>query len=89
MIEKLIAFFKKPKEETQGTAPEGVCPSCWGRYEYDDKVRESYKKKQIDVNNNKANHAFIQDFVVEHLEGIQLQQDGEQFKCPSCNNIMK
>ena len=74
MIEKLIAFFRKPKEETQGRAPEGLCPNCWGEQEYDNMVRELYKDKQIDVNNHGENHAFIQDFVVTHLNGITLKK---------------
>jgi hypothetical protein len=84
MIENLIKFFKKTKEETTGKAPEGVCPNCWGAQEYDNKVRELYRDKQIDVNNHEANYAFIQDFVVNNINGIKLIRDGERSLCPSC-----
>lgn len=67
MIEKLIAFFKKPKDQTKGNTPEGLCPNCWGNQEYDDMIREMYKDKQIEVNNHSANYAFIQDFVVNKI----------------------
>jgi len=34
MIERLLTFFKKPKEETKGKVPSGLCPNCWGTQEY-------------------------------------------------------
>ncbi len=85
MIEKLVAFFKRPKEETQGNAPEGYCPNCWGSQEYDNEIREMYEDKQVDVNNHEANHAFIQDFVVTHLNGIHLKKGDTSFECPTCH----
>jgi len=84
MIKKLISFFKKPASETKGQTPEGLCPNCWGEQEYDNVIRELYKDKQIDVNNHKANHAFIQDFVVTHLKGIHLKKGNNSFECPTC-----
>ena len=84
MIEKLIAFFKKPASETKEMVPEGLCPNCWGEQEYDNQVRELYKDKQIDVNNHQANYAFIQDFMVTHLNGIKLKKGNNSFECPSC-----
>lgn len=85
MIEKLIAFFKKPKSETAGKTPEGLCPNCWGKQEYDDEVREMYKDKQIDVNNHQANYAFIQDFMVTNLNGIKLVKGNNSLECPTCH----
>ncbi|MBT8303490.1 MAG: hypothetical protein KJP09_03390 [Bacteroidia bacterium] len=84
MIEKLIAFFKKTKAETTDQAPEGYCPNCWGSQEYDNQIREMYVDKQIDVNNHEANYAFIQDFVVTHLDGIHLKKGNNSLECPTC-----
>jgi len=84
MIEKLLSFFKKSKEETKGKAPEGFCPNCWGSQEYDNEIREMYIDKQIDVNNHAANYAFIQDFVVTHIKGIHLKKGNNGFECPTC-----
>ena len=39
MVNKLMAFFKKPKEETINEVPEGICPNCWGEQEYDNEIR--------------------------------------------------
>ena len=84
MIETLINFFKKPATETKDQTPEGMCPNCWGSQEFDGIIREMYEDKQIDVNNHKANHAFIQDFVVNRINGIQLKKGNNSMECPSC-----
>ena len=84
MIETLINFFKKPANETKGKTPEGMCPNCWGSQEFDGIIREMYEDKQIDVNNHKANHAFIQDFVVNRINGIQLKKGNNSLECPTC-----
>ena len=84
MIDKLIAFFKKPKVETEDKTPKGFCPNCWGEQEYDNQVRELYKDRQINVNNHNENYAFIQDFMVTHLNGIHLKKGNNSFECPTC-----
>lgn len=84
MIEKLIAFFKRPASETKKETPDGVCPNCWGSQEFDNVIRELYEDKQIDVNNGQANHNFIQNVVVNKIEGIKLQKGNSGLVCPSC-----
>ncbi len=42
------------------------------------------KDKQIDVNNKASQHAFIKDFVVNHVSGIQLKKHEQGHTCPSC-----
>lgn len=87
MIETLIHFFKQPKEKTKGKTPEGLCPNCWGHQEFDNKIRDMYGDKQIDVNNYKANHSFIQKFVVNNLQGIKLVRGNNSFECSTCRII--
>ncbi len=87
MIEDLINYFKKPEEETKGKAPRGFCPNCWGEQEYDSMIRELHKDKQIDVNNHKAHYAFIQDFVVTHVQGIRLTKLENGWQCPTCKAV--
>ena len=84
MIDNLIKFFSKPQNETKNTTPEGYCPNCWGKQDYDNQIREMYKDKQIDVNNGEANYAFIQKFVVKHIDGIHLKRGKNSFECPTC-----
>jgi len=84
MIDTLISFFKKSATETAGSTPEGICPNCWGKQEYDNTIRELYKDQQIDVNNHQANYAFIQDFVVTRIDGIRLKKGNQSLECPTC-----
>lgn len=84
MIETLIQYFKKPKEDTKDKTPEGLCPNCWGSQEYDNMVRDLYEDKQIDINNQDANHAFIQDFIITQVQGIKLVKGNNSFECPTC-----
>ena len=72
MIDSIIDYFKKSPEERKDSPPQGYCPNCWGRQKYDDVIRELYKDKQIDVNNDKANYTFVRKFVVTRIDGIQL-----------------
>ena len=81
-IEKLVTFFRLSKSESQSQAPEGYCPNCWGIQEWDGKIRKMYEDKQIDVNNHEAHYAFIQEFVVNQIDGIRLK--GAIHKCPNC-----
>lgn len=85
MIEVLMSFFKKDKSETSGQVPEGLCPNCWGSQEYDNIIRDLYEDKQIDVNNHRSHHAFIQDFVVNHVTGIKLKKGNNGLECPTCH----
>ncbi len=86
-IDSLTSFFFKSSDETKNQVPAGACPVCWGESEYDGEVRQLYKDKQIDVNNHKANHAFIQDFVVTHVDGIRLRKMENGYQCPKCKRV--
>jgi len=85
LIDNLIHFFKKPKEETEGKAPEGTCPVCWGYQEYDHKIRQLFKDKQIDVNNHRDSYMKIQKFMVKYIDGIRLKP-GHVKACPTCGH---
>ncbi len=84
MLDELIKFFKKPYEETKDKAPEGFCPNCWGEQEYDNKFRTLYEDAQVNVNNHSENYAFIQEFMVTHLNGIHLLRDEDKLVCTNC-----
>jgi len=84
MIDILIRFFSQSGKETIGKAPEGVCPNCWGEQEYDNKIRTLYEDKQIDVSSYKENYAFIQDFVINQIDGIKLLKSKNRLVCPNC-----
>lgn len=83
LAQSILNFFSKKDNHQQ--APEGVCPNCWGKQEYGGKVVEAMKDKQLDVKNHQANHAFIKQFVVQHVDGIKLTKDEKGEVCPVCN----
>lgn len=84
-IQGLANFFKKESNSTTDTTPEGYCPNCWGRQEYGPTVRTLYADKQIDVNNKLAHYGFIQEFVVNKIDGIRLKKGKNSFECPTCS----
>lgn len=86
IVKTIVDFFKNPEEETVNAAPEGLCSLCWGYQEYDGKIRELYKDKQVDVNNNKDSYMLIQGFVKEHVNGYHLK-DGVVHVCPNCSEL--
>ncbi|WP_299164061.1 hypothetical protein [uncultured Eudoraea sp.] len=77
-------LFKKKKTDEFDEIPNGVCPNCWGDQEYGNVIREKFKDAQIDVNNKESKYAFIQDFVVTHLDGIKLKSAVHGTECPTC-----
>lgn len=84
LIQSFLQYFQKTNSGDSKATPEGVCPNCWGEQEYQGVVRKLYADKQIDVNNHAANHAFIQDFVVNHVDGIRLKRGQSGLECPRC-----
>lgn len=86
IVNKFVEFFKKPKEETIGKSPEGVCNLCWGIQEYDGKIREVLRDKQVDVNNKQDSYMRIQKFVKDHIDGYHLKED-EIHVCPDCPKL--
>ncbi|MCG2460278.1 hypothetical protein K8352_05920 [Flavobacteriaceae bacterium F89] len=86
LIENIVHFFKTPKKETRGKSPEGTCPVCWGYQEYDTKIRQLFKDKQIDVNNHRDSYMKVRKFMVKYVDGIRLKQ-GEVHECPTCGYI--
>lgn len=83
LAKRLVDFFKKSETETIDSTPEGLCPVCWGYQEYNGKIRKLFKDKQIDVNNHKDSYMLIQDFLVNHIDGIKLKK-GVIESCPHC-----
>ncbi len=83
LVDSLVDFFSKPREKTKDKSPEGLCPVCWGYQQYDGKVRDLFKDRQVDVNNKQDSYLIIQEFVKDNIEGIRLKE-GETDVCPDC-----
>jgi hypothetical protein len=82
-------LFIKKVQDSFTEAPEGICPNCWGDQEYGNVVRDKFKDTQIDVNNHTAKNAFIQDFMVTHMDGIKLKSSIKGMECPTCRVVYK
>lgn len=74
-----IYFTKKKNNEETGDAPEGVCPNCWGRQDWDENYYEIMKGES---DNEKTYNSFIKD-VVTKLDKITLK--GDSYECTTCN----
>ena len=83
-VKSLVSYFSKSKDEVGNEIPEGACPNCWGHYEYGDKVRTIIHDRQIDVENKRQTRAFVEDFVVQHVDGAHLREENNILTCPSC-----
>ena len=81
--ESIIDLLKEGTENKK--APEGLCPNCWGYQEYGSKIRTMVVDMQVDVNNHQAAYAFIQKFVVTHLDGITLKNTRDGLVCDDCS----
>lgn len=74
VIDTIVDFLRKPKEDPEGNSPERTCNVCWGYQEYDTKFRQLFKDKQIDVNHHKDSYMKVQKFMVKYVDGIRLKQ---------------
>lgn len=81
IIKAILTHIQKP--ETPETAPQGLCPVCWGYQQYDGKIRMILKDRQIDVDNHKDSYMIIEEFVKANIDGIKLKED-EIRNCPTC-----
>ncbi len=83
-------FNKKPKDEFS-EVPAGYCPNCWGDQEYGNLIRDKYEDRQIRVNDHDSTskYAFIQEFIVTHLDGIKLKSTIYGMECPKCHVVHK
>lgn len=66
-------FGKKENNEETGNAPEGVCPNCWGKQEWEGQFYKKIKVNNITPKNNTYD-SFIND-VASKLEKITLKDD--------------
>lgn len=86
LVKSIVEYFKKPKQETENQSPEGVCSLCWGIQEYDGKIREVYRDKQVDVNNHEDSYLLIQKFVKDNMDGYRVKDDVIHV-CTDCEKL--
>jgi hypothetical protein len=74
-------FNKKKNNEETGLAPEGVCPNCWGKQEWEGEFFKIIKSKDAKPESKTYNN-FIKE-VVKKLDKITLKKD--DYTCETCN----
>jgi len=81
LIQNLKSYFKKKenKEET-GPAPEGVCPNCWGKQEWEGEYYKFMKGQNGNPSEETYNN-FVQD-VARKLDKITLKEN--TYTCETC-----
>ncbi|MEM7106530.1 MAG: hypothetical protein AAF502_25625 [Bacteroidota bacterium] len=82
VIEALISYFRRTKANNE--VPEGFCPNCWGKQEYEGKFLEALNNEKIDLNNIDNKKGWIQAYATRNFEGIKIDQSNDLFECPTC-----
>lgn len=86
LADNIKRFFKaKDNNEPVGKAPEGVCPNCWGRQEWEGNYYKLIKAKNITPESNTYNN-FIHE-IASKLDKISLKED--TYECTTCKTKYK
>ena len=78
-------FTAKSNHQNTDEAPEGLCPNCWGRQEWEGNYYELMKARNITPESNTYNN-FINEIVTK-LDKITLKPD--TYECATCHMIKK
>ena len=79
----LLAISKGNSKDT--ITPEGICPNCWGRQEYQGKFYEAIENENVNIDNIVKKKGWIDAYASEFLSGIQLQTDkNNEMVCSTC-----
>lgn len=83
LIESIKNYFNKKKNnESTGSAPEGICPNCWGKQQWEGEFYEFSKGSKNEKRDETYNN-FINKIVESNIEGIAIQKD--TYTCKTCN----
>lgn len=81
ILESVKQYFgKKIKNETDVKTPEGICPNCWGKQEWDGQFYKKIVANNITPEHNEYN-SFIHE-VSSKLDKITLKKD--TYSCETC-----
>ena len=87
ILESILDYFRRKQSQTE--TPEGLCPNCWGKQEYEGKFLEASRKENIDLNNINEKTGWINAYAVEHFEGIKLREEDGAMVCPACKSAYR
>lgn len=85
IIDNIINYLKDEDNQKIAPSPEGTCSNCWGYQQYDGKIRDLLKDRQIDINNHKDSYMIIEQFLKQNIDGLNLKE-GDVKACPYCES---
>ena len=81
LIARVKGYFKAKFEGKEvGKAPEGICPNCWGKQEWEGEFYKVIKSKD-NLPESETYNNFIKE-VVKKLDKITLKKD--DYTCETC-----
>ncbi|WP_088323969.1 hypothetical protein [Polaribacter tangerinus] len=87
LIKNIKNYFNaKANGEKNQKAPEGICPNCWGKQEWDGEFYKLNKGNKL-VGNDQTYSTFIKKVVESNVVGIQVKED--TYECETCNMSYK
>nr|WP_321236103.1 hypothetical protein [uncultured Psychroserpens sp.] len=82
LIDTIKTYFtKKKNNEDTGLAPEGICPNCWGKQQWEGEFYEYLKGSKNDKRDETYNN-FINKIVETNISGIVIDKD--TYTCKTC-----
>ena len=75
-------FNAKSNGDTTLKSPEGICPNCWGKQQWEGEFYEFIKGSKNDIKDDTYNN-FINKIVESNIDGIKIKED--TYTCATCN----
>ena len=83
IVDSIIKLLSKKADPK--TAPDGICPNCWGRQEYGGHFYEAIKKQTFNIEKMEDNaRGWIEDYVDKNLSDIKVHPQGDGVVCDKC-----
>jgi hypothetical protein len=74
-------FTAKSEGNTTEKSPQGICPNCWGKQEWDGEFYKLNKGNKL-TGNDQTYTNFIYKIVESNIEGILIKED--TYDCETC-----
>lgn len=82
LIDNIKSYFtKKENNQKTGESPEGICPNCWGKQNWEGEYYKFIKGENGNPSKEIYN-SFVQD-VARKLDKIQINKN--TYTCETCN----
>ncbi len=82
LIKKIKNYFTlKASGNTSEKSPEGICPNCWGKQEWEGDFYKLNKGSKL-IGNDQTYNNFIHKIVESNISGIKINKD--TYECETC-----